>query len=174
MENERKIQQLQSQAINVLWKKVSRITTNQTQSSKIDLSNNCKQSNQVMVDGTGNAIDEDANMVMRQLMTTCAGLTNQVRQLQGSMQELLKCMTTFILMPRTVNNQSDSSESIGIQTDEQPQKPKAAKASSSSSSGRKNQNHSMVRGQTLALDDQLLHCEGIQLQQCYTRFNNYL
>ncbi|XP_063365966.1 centrosomal protein of 97 kDa-like [Cydia amplana] len=64
LDSERKIQQLQMQAINALWKKVS--TLQNTECSKPD--------------------------VMRQLTETCCNLQQQVVELQGCMQQVLRCV----------------------------------------------------------------------------------
>ncbi|XP_061716871.1 centrosomal protein of 97 kDa isoform X2 [Cydia pomonella] len=64
LDSERKIQQLQMQAINALWKKVS--TLQSTEGSKPD--------------------------VLRQLTDTCCSLQQQVVELQGCMQQVLRCV----------------------------------------------------------------------------------
>ncbi|XP_072945597.1 uncharacterized protein Cep97 [Epargyreus clarus] len=73
LESERKIQQLQMQAINALWKKVSTLQTADTQKQKV-------------VD-----IDDNAE-VLRQLTETCFNLQAQIVELQGSMQEVLRAV----------------------------------------------------------------------------------
>ncbi|KAG5675555.1 hypothetical protein PVAND_005450 [Polypedilum vanderplanki] len=87
LENERKIQQLQMQAINALWKKVSNM--------------------QNVTDGSGtengaptfSASGDSANIV-HDLTKTCSMLTNQVQQLQLSMRDILNCMTVFTQLPQ--------------------------------------------------------------------------
>lgn len=63
LENERKIQQLQMQAINALWKKVSTLQTPVPNSNIADLT--------AIVDGNQSAVVQD-------LAKTCSVLTNQV------------------------------------------------------------------------------------------------
>ncbi|KAJ2945134.1 hypothetical protein O0L34_g9195 [Tuta absoluta] len=72
LESERKIQQLQMQAINALWKKVSTLQTADTQKKGPE--------------------SEENSEVLRQLTDTCFSLQAQVVQLQGCMQEVLKAV----------------------------------------------------------------------------------
>ncbi|KAI5635228.1 leucine-rich repeat domain-containing protein [Phthorimaea operculella] len=72
LESERKIQQLQMQAINALWKKVSTLQTADTQKKGPE--------------------SEENSEVLRQLTETCFSLQAQVVQLQGCMQEVLKAV----------------------------------------------------------------------------------
>ncbi|KAG6456282.1 hypothetical protein O3G_MSEX009645 [Manduca sexta] len=80
LESERKIQQLQMQAINALWKKVS---TLQAAESKHKLSDT-----------------EENGDVLRQLTETCFSLQAQVVELQGSMQEVLRAVSRARAEPR--------------------------------------------------------------------------
>ncbi|CAH2055920.1 unnamed protein product, partial [Iphiclides podalirius] len=74
LESERKIQQLQMQAINALWKKVSTLQNSDIQKAK--------------------AFDpEDSSDVLRQLTETCCSLQAQVVELQSSMQEVLRAVS---------------------------------------------------------------------------------
>lgn len=90
LENERKIQQLQMQAINALWKKVSTMQQPVTLpciSSTITTTNSDLQNPQ-----------NESATVVQDLTKTCSMLTNQVQQLQGSMRDVLNCMTLFCSM----------------------------------------------------------------------------
>ncbi|XP_059618177.1 centrosomal protein of 97 kDa isoform X2 [Phlebotomus argentipes] len=95
LENERKIQQLQMQAISALWKKVS---TMQGPS------------------GSGSAGDEGA-AVVQDLAKTCSMLTSQVQQLQGSMKDILNCMTMFCNLPQGSVQAADKRDCSGTQTE---------------------------------------------------------
>lgn len=68
LENERKIQQLQMQAINALWKKVS---TMQTTSSN-------PAAELVPPNQTNPALENSSTAVVQDLAKTCSVLTNQV------------------------------------------------------------------------------------------------
>lgn len=74
LESERKIQQLQMQAINALWKKVSTIQTADLQKNK-------------------NVDTDDNSEVLRQLTDTCFNLQAQVVELQTCMQEVLRAVS---------------------------------------------------------------------------------
>lgn len=87
LENERKIQQLQMQAISALWKKVSAMQGGQTSSS----SSSGQESGQI--EGGGVSVVQD-------LAKTCSMLTSQVQQLQGSMRDIVNCMTMFCNLPQ--------------------------------------------------------------------------
>lgn len=84
LENERKIQQLQMQAINALWKKVSAMQLPTAGAA---------------AGGTGGAMTNgetvDNVQVVQDLAQTCSLLTNQVQQLQGSMKDILSYMSMF-------------------------------------------------------------------------------
>lgn len=85
LENERKIQQLQMQAINALWKKVSAMQGGKENS----------QSKVVAVVANGEPGIFDNGQVVQDLAQTCSLLTNQVQQLQGSMRDILSYMSMF-------------------------------------------------------------------------------
>ncbi|XP_068623090.1 centrosomal protein of 97 kDa [Battus philenor] len=74
LESERKIQQLQMQAINALWKKVSTLQNADVQKNKI-------------------FDPEDNSDVLRQLTETCCSLQAQVVELQSSMQQVLRAVS---------------------------------------------------------------------------------
>lgn len=105
LENERKIQQLQMQAINALWKKVSTMQPTNPPTDIIAV-------NHQVADNHSQAIVQD-------LAKTCTVLTNQVQQLQGSMHDILQCMTVFCKLPQQQQQQPEAhptSTSIGDTT----------------------------------------------------------
>ncbi|KAL0879239.1 hypothetical protein ABMA27_003020 [Loxostege sticticalis] len=73
LESERKIQQLQMQAINALWKKVSTLQAADTQKVR-----SCES--------------DDSTEAVRQLTETCSRLQSQVASLQTCMQDILRCV----------------------------------------------------------------------------------
>lgn len=82
LENERKIQQLQMQAINALWKKVSAMQVAPNGAA-----------GEVKAATNGDSVDNV--QVVQNLAETCTVLTNQVQQLQGSMRDILSYMSMF-------------------------------------------------------------------------------
>ena len=92
LENERKIQQLQMQAINALWKKVSAMQPT----------------------SEGGKIEENTSVhVVQDLTKTCSMLMSQVQQLQTSMRDIINCVTIFapgkmILGLKTIQSFFDS------------------------------------------------------------------
>lgn len=70
LENERKIQQLQMQAINALWKKVSTLQPAAVNSSVLETA-------AATTNSTG--IEPNSTAVVQDLAKTCSVLTNQVR-----------------------------------------------------------------------------------------------
>ncbi|XP_017786219.1 PREDICTED: centrosomal protein of 97 kDa isoform X2 [Nicrophorus vespilloides] len=97
LESERKIQMLQMQAINALWKKVSALqpeTSNDTQPS-------VAASNQ-SVNSFGSL---DNTAIVNNLAQTCTSLQTQIQQLQGSMQDIAKFMSFFSQIQPTLNQQ---------------------------------------------------------------------
>lgn len=141
LENERKIQQLQMQAINALWKKVSAMQPTQaangtTDTMKLDVINN----------------ENSSVLVVQDLTKTCSMLMNQVQQLQTSVKDIVNCMQFFANMPQGVANAaaniSTSSESnakdscetqteiVAVHTPQVEQLPAFPFRSSSSSSSK--------------------------------------
>lgn len=114
LENERKIQQLQMQAINALWKKVSTMqqpVTLPCVPSSITNTTNSEQNPQ-----------NESATVVQDLTKTCSMLTNQVQQLQGSMRDVLNCMTLFCSMSQNsmlkpVDVTNESRDESGTQTE---------------------------------------------------------
>ncbi|CAF4952619.1 unnamed protein product [Pieris macdunnoughi] len=80
LESERKIQQLQMQAINALWKKVSSLQAPEVHKPKVDL--------------------EDNSDALRQLTETCGNLQVQVEELRGSIREVLRFVSSPRGLPR--------------------------------------------------------------------------
>lgn len=71
LENERKIQQLQMQAINALWKKVSTMQPNSTTAATLPAD--------AMISLTGGSADNHSQAIVQDLAKTCTVLTNQVK-----------------------------------------------------------------------------------------------
>lgn len=68
LENERKIQQLQMQAINALWKKVSTLQPPPVNASAIESA----------ASGANLGLEPNSTAVVQDLAKTCSVLTNQV------------------------------------------------------------------------------------------------
>ncbi|XP_037959505.1 centrosomal protein of 97 kDa isoform X2 [Teleopsis dalmanni] len=122
LENERKIQQLQMQAINALWKKVSTMQISDTGSLISNDGTAVTSENSKPL-----SLDDSSAAAVQDLARTCAVLTNQVQQLQGSMRDILNCLAIFCNLPRenvqkllsaSINNAlSDCCGSAGTQTE---------------------------------------------------------
>lgn len=129
LENERKIQQLQMQAINALWKKVSTMqggatVTSATASMADNAATATVDGSNISVStdsGRTLALDNSSTAAVHDLAKTCTMLTNQVKslftfsyiylfvynllcqqvqQLQGSMRDILNCLTLFCNLPQ--------------------------------------------------------------------------
>ncbi|XP_019549924.3 uncharacterized protein LOC109420075 [Aedes albopictus] len=101
LENERKIQQLQMQAINALWKKVSAMQPSQaangtTDTMKLDVINN----------------ENSSVLVVQDLTKTCSMLMNQVQQLQTSVKDIVTCMQFFANANMSASTMETSSSSL--------------------------------------------------------------
>lgn len=108
LENERKIQQLQMQAINALWKKVSAMGGG---GGSGDGKGGGGGVSVGVVNGEGVA-GVDNVQVVQDLAQTCSLLTNQVEQLQGSMRDILSYMSMFAnISPAMANVAATSQES---------------------------------------------------------------
>ncbi|XP_037883485.1 centrosomal protein of 97 kDa isoform X1 [Glossina fuscipes] len=92
LENERKIQQLQMQAINALWKKVSSMQ-NEPSATSASSTTEANVANSLHLENNSTAVVND-------LTKTCSMLTSQVQQLQGSMRDILNCLTLFCNLPQ--------------------------------------------------------------------------
>lgn len=87
LENERKIQQLQMQAINALWKKVSSMQNNTVTNvaTSVDVQGDNGQtttsaaSSTVMMQSNTLSLDNSSTTVVNDLAKTCGMLTNQVK-----------------------------------------------------------------------------------------------
>ncbi|XP_055546489.1 uncharacterized protein LOC129730911 [Wyeomyia smithii] len=104
LENERKIQQLQMQAINALWKKVSTMQPSQTANGttdtlKLDVINN----------------ENSSVLVVQDLTKTCSMLMNQVQQLQSSVRDIVNCMQFFANLPQQTSSTSTAVNSFNDQ-----------------------------------------------------------
>ncbi|XP_053959023.1 centrosomal protein of 97 kDa [Anastrepha ludens] len=106
LENERKIQQLQMQAINALWKKVS---TMQGGATAMNAASGVSDGGAAVTEGHAStsadsgrpiSLDTSSTAAVHDLAKTCAMLTNQVQQLQGSMRDILNCLTLFCNLPQ--------------------------------------------------------------------------
>lgn len=116
LENERKIQQLQMQAINALWKKVSTMQQPVTLPCVASIITTTATTN-----SDQNPQNESATVV-QDLTKTCSMLTNQVQQLQGSMRDVLNCMTLFCSMSQNsmlkpVEVTTETRDESGTQTE---------------------------------------------------------
>lgn len=100
LESERKIQMLQMQAINALWKKVCTIH------SDGETSGNVLQSTTSALENTE---------IVKDLAETCNMLHSQVQQLQGSMQDIIKFMSTFGQIPTIQQHMKENA--IATQTE---------------------------------------------------------
>lgn len=104
LENERKIQQLQMQVINSLWKKVSALQHQQQQ----QLTPTATTPSQSIIEESLRSatvslnFDNQSINVVQDLTKTCSMLMTQVAQLQHSMQDMVSCLTQ--LSQNNVNN----------------------------------------------------------------------
>ncbi|XP_069676947.1 centrosomal protein of 97 kDa isoform X2 [Periplaneta americana] len=108
LESERKLQLLQMQAINALWKKVVSMQPSQSSAGPSNAS----------ADTGINLQHPDADTV-RELTQTCTRLHSQVEQLQDSMQSVMQCMSMFCQKGQVVSSQpvGDSmGDGIGVNT----------------------------------------------------------
>lgn len=98
LESERKIQMLQMQAINALWKKVSTIHPDGESTNVLNSSTAFENSE-----------------IVKDLAQTCNMLHSQIQQLQGSMQDIIKYMATFSQTPNMQQQLND--KAIATQTE---------------------------------------------------------
>lgn len=127
LQNERKIQQLQMQAINALWKKVS--TMQGVDSRAGGEPSNCTTAEDAIgaSDGSQSAVsqaqahlclDQNSTAVVNDLAKRCTMLTDQVQQLQSSIGTIVNCLTMVCNLPqdalkKQINSSSDPEESEG-------------------------------------------------------------
>lgn len=125
LQNERKIQQLQMQAINALWKKVSTMqgadsraggepSNCATSEDTIGASDSCQSA---MAQGQL-CLDQNSTAVVNDLAKRCTLLTDQVQQLQSSIGTIVNCLTMVCNLPqdalkKQINSSSDPEESEG-------------------------------------------------------------
>uniref|UniRef100_A0A336K1X7 Centrosomal protein of 97 kDa n=1 Tax=Culicoides sonorensis TaxID=179676 RepID=A0A336K1X7_CULSO len=97
LENERKIQQLQMQAINALWKKVSSLQQHQQQITSATTTPVVQNIFEETLKSTTLSLnfDNQSVNVVQDLTKTCSMLMTQVAQLQNSMQDMVNCMSMF-------------------------------------------------------------------------------
>lgn len=108
LEHDRKIQQLQMQAIHALWKKVSQMGPSTNSSNTLTEGStstaSTTQPHPSMIEQNTENTDtttEHPAAVVQDLAKTCTILTNQVQQLQGSMRDVLNCITLFCNISQT-------------------------------------------------------------------------
>jgi centrosomal protein CEP97 len=125
LENERKIQQLQMQAINALWKKVTALQTT-NESSGDAASATSKESDGPVPDAASFNLTSNQNdsvAVVQDLTKTCSLLMNQVQQLQVSMRDIITFMSAVANIPPPPpsepqnNNENQSRDSCETQTE---------------------------------------------------------
>ncbi|KAH8241792.1 hypothetical protein KR026_000547, partial [Drosophila bipectinata] len=113
LENERKIQQLQMQAINALWKKVSTM--------QVDPRGAPPAVDQVedAIAGSGNvSLDQNSASVVNDLAKRCTLLTDQVQSLQSSIGTIVNCLTMVCNLPQdAIKKQAEIIDCSSTQTD---------------------------------------------------------
>lgn len=118
LENERKIQQLQMQAINALWKKVS---TMEVDPKGIPAAAAAEQqgSDQDSTAGSGHmSLDRNSAAVVNDLAKRCTMLTDQVQNLQSSIGTIVNCLTMVCNLPQDViKKQAEIIDCSSTQTD---------------------------------------------------------
>lgn len=143
LQNERKIQQLQMQAINALWKKVSTMQSDSKAGGEQSNSmiNNSTTSDEVVdsgnhmnpTQGQGQlCLDQNSAAVVNDLAKRCTILTDQVQQLQSSIGTIVNCLTMVCNLPQDAirkqinavdgdetepNNSLEARDSSSTQTD---------------------------------------------------------
>lgn len=127
LQNERKIQQLQMQAINALWKKVSTMQVDSRAGGEQGanmLQNNCTTSEDAVGSNDGSlsqaqgqlCLDQNSTAVVNDLAKRCTMLTDQVQQLQSSIGTIVNCLTMVCNLPqdalkKQINSEPEESES---------------------------------------------------------------
>lgn len=117
LENERKIQQLQMQAINALWKKVSSLQQQQQQITSATTTPVVQNIFEETLKSTTLSLnfDNQSVNVVQDLTKTCSMLMTQVAQLQNSMQDMVNCMSIFASTHTTTQPPQDTT-SMNTQT----------------------------------------------------------
>ncbi|KMY87998.1 centrosomal protein of 97 kDa isoform X2 [Drosophila simulans] len=114
LENERKIQQLQMQAINALWKKVS---TMEVDPKGIPAA--AEQGEDSNGGGSGHlSLDQNSAAVVNDLAKRCTMLTDQVQMLQSSIGTIVNCLTMVCNLPQdAIKKQAEIIDCSSTQTD---------------------------------------------------------
>ncbi|XP_033151547.1 centrosomal protein of 97 kDa isoform X2 [Drosophila mauritiana] len=114
LENERKIQQLQMQAINALWKKVS---TMEVDPKGIPAA--AEQGEDSNGGGSGHlSLDQNSAAVVNDLAKRCTMLTDQVQMLQSSIGTIVNCLTMVCNLPQdAIRKQAEIIDCSSTQTD---------------------------------------------------------
>lgn len=114
LENERKIQQLQMQAINALWKKVS---TMEVDPKGIPAAG--EQGEDSNGGGSGHlSLDQNSAAVVNDLAKRCTMLTDQVQMLQSSIGTIVNCLTMVCNLPQdAIKKQAEIIDCSSTQTD---------------------------------------------------------
>ncbi|KAH8353051.1 hypothetical protein KR084_008576, partial [Drosophila pseudotakahashii] len=114
LENERKIQQLQMQAINALWKKVS---TMEVDPKGIPAAT--EQGEDANGGGSGHlSLDQNSAAVVNDLAKRCTMLTDQVQMLQSSIGTIVNCLTMVCNLPQdAIKKQAEIIDCSSTQTD---------------------------------------------------------
>ncbi|XP_070069630.1 centrosomal protein of 97 kDa isoform X2 [Drosophila takahashii] len=112
LENERKIQQLQMQAINALWKKVSTMEVDPK-----GIPAGAEQSEDA--NGSGHlSLDQNSAAVVNDLAKRCTMLTDQVQMLQSSIGTIVNCLTMVCNLPQdAIKKQAEIIDCSSTQTD---------------------------------------------------------
>lgn len=127
LQNERKIQQLQMQAINALWKKVSTMQGVDARAGGEPSNGTTAEDAIGASDGSQSAVsqaqgqlclDQNSTAVVNDLAKRCTMLTDQVQQLQSSIGTIVNCLTMVCNLPqealkKQINSSSDPEESEG-------------------------------------------------------------
>jgi len=110
LENERKIQQLQMQAINALWKKVSTMEVDPKPTDQGEDANG---------GGSGHlSLDQNSAAVVNDLAKRCTMLTDQVQMLQSSIGTIVNCLTMVCNLPQdAIKKQAEIIDCSSTQTD---------------------------------------------------------
>ncbi|XP_017046313.1 centrosomal protein of 97 kDa [Drosophila ficusphila] len=116
LENERKIQQLQMQAINALWKKVSTMEVDPKGVQPV-----AEQGEDSNGGGGGSghlSLDQNSAAVVNDLAKRCTMLTDQVQMLQSSIGTIVNCLTMVCNLPQdAIKKQAEIIDCSSTQTD---------------------------------------------------------
>lgn len=108
LQNERKIQQLQMQAINALWKKVSTMQVDPRAGGEHGANSSaCTNADDAGGSSSNNntnqgqlCLDQNSAAVVNDLAKRCTMLTDQVQQLQSSIGTIVNCLTMVCNLPQ--------------------------------------------------------------------------